>query len=163
MKKIIRIVTSFDFVTAFLFFILVTFYNDEYDYDFIKEVVVIFVSIGSFVFGMFMTAVGSLSSSPSDEFILYLERKGGVYFRMMDDFSYVTYLLFINVIILTVAFVFFGVDQYIFLIDHSDLILASIVFFFTYGIGAVASVSLELIFFAKARSRFIVTHSDKSE
>lgn len=156
-KQAIRsLIISWDWVLAIIVIIIIwIFLPSNLTYLMVKDVYGVSINILSIVFSVFFAALAILITAGDNEFVNFLE-KDGSYSRIIWTYEFTLILLAISLIFSIIFYVTslsraeHATDEY------PTLVLLFFGFMFLYSLFAVFQSSLDIIRYAKCRSRFLM-------
>ena len=89
MKILKKYILHWDFMlAAFSATVLVLIYSGDPSYK-LREVLEIMISVNAILFGIYFAAFSIISSTASDDFVLFIEDKSNLFSVILDDFRFV--------------------------------------------------------------------------
>lgn len=149
-------ILSWDFiapaVVSFAFYMA----NDTIAYDWIFSTLSVVSGAHATIFSILMGAMAFIASSASDDFINFIENNGRTYSGMLDSFRFSLIVMASGVFILYGFLFVLSIELYLLAINHIVTIVSVCVFIVFYGLCVLINSSLEIIHFAKARTKFVL-------
>ena len=113
------------------------------------------LSIVTIIFSIFVAAFSIVSSSASDDFVLFIEKRGSVFSIMMADFKYNAGVLMSVILVNVIVQIIPHTYHFYVLIIYKELFFTVIAMILVYALLSSIMLAYQVVHFSDRRVKFL--------